>query len=411
MTPKRSALDSGDDQRLAATRPPESKDGTAIGETPPSATNLKRARYASVDTFRGTVLGLMIFVAPATGLAGHYPLLEHAEWNGITVGDLVFPSFLVTSGLGLSFLLRAPLKRTTPARLIRRLVLLIVLGLAYNAYGSTWLDLSDVRFTGVLQMIGISGACAAALILLLRKWTGTDRVGLLTGVSTSIVVAYGLGLGGSSCEPAGRCSGYIGIDTALLGASHLYRGGSAGFDPEGIMASLAAAAFVLFGFSAGTVLRRHGALSRRTTVVGVSALAAYCLGSGAVLSIWMLPNKRLMTPAFVMFTTAIALAAFGLLYLLTDARSGDGSGQAQRRWNWPLVALGRNALLVYLLERFLYQTAKLVSFGDRPLQSLLLEDFLPFGVPRAHLIYSAIVLAVILCVTGALHRRHAYWAL
>lgn len=47
--------------------------------------------------------------------------------------------------------------------------MLIVLGMAYNAYGGTWLDLSDLRFTGVLQMIGISGATAAAMILLLRK--------------------------------------------------------------------------------------------------------------------------------------------------------------------------------------------------------------------------------------------------
>lgn len=353
----------------------------------------------------------MIFVAPATGLAGHYPMLEHAEWNGITIGDLVFPSFLVTSGLSLSFLLRTPLKRATYARLARRLVLLVVLGLVYNAYGSTWLDLSELRFTGVLQMIGISSGCSAVVILSLRKWTGTDRVCLLMGTATVLVVAYGIGLGGSVCAPAGRCSGYIGIDTALLGASHVYRGGAAGFDPEGIMASLAAAAFVLFGFCAGTVLRRHGSINRRKTVVGIGALAAYCVTSGAALAVWMLPNKRLMTPAFVMFTTAIALAAFGVLYLLTDALTGDRSGGVQRSWNWLLVALGRNALLVYLLERFLYQTARLVDVGDQSLQSLLLNDLLPFGVPRAHLIYSAIILAIILCVTGSLHRQRAYWAL
>lgn len=411
MSPRQAAPGSADRQRNVCASQEESEHGPAMTEPSSATAAPKRVRYTSVDTFRGVVLSLMIFVAPATGLAGHYPMLGHAEWNGITVGDLVFPSFLVTSGLSLSFLLRAPLKRTTYARLVRRLVMLLVLGMAYNAYGSTWLDLSELRFTGVLQMIGISGACAAVLILLLRRWTETDRVCLLTGLATAILVVYGLGLSRGSCEPTDRCSGYFDIDTALVGASHLYRGGQVGFDPEGIMASLAAAAFVLFGFSAGTLLRRHGNVSGRATVAGVGSLAAYCLAGGIVLSPWMLPNKRLMTPAFVMCTTAIALAACCVVYLIVDARSGDGVQLSPRPWTWPLVALGRNALVVYLLERFLYQSAKLVNVGDQSLQSLLLDDLLPFGIPRAHLLYSAIVLAIILCVTGALHRRRAYWAL
>ncbi len=376
------------------------------------ATRPQRSRYVSVDSFRGLLLSLTV-VAPIA----EYPLLKHAEWNGITVTDTVFPAFLVTSGLSLSFLLRTPLKSAVPARLARRLLLLVALGLAYNAYGTTWFTLSDLRFTGVLQMIGISGACAAVLILLLRVWTGSDRVGLLMGVATAIVVAYGLGLefGRSSCEPVGRCSGYMGIDAALLGASHLYRGGSAGHDPEGLMASLAAAAFVLVGFSAGTVLQRHGTASRSKTVTGVSALAVYCLAIGAALSVWTLPNKRLMTPAFVMLTSAVALATFAVLYLIIDARATEGTGErsshARQRWTWPAVALGRNALLVYLLDRFLYQSARLVSFGDTSLRDLLLEDFLPFGIPRNYLVYAALVLAIIVVVTAALHRRRAYWAL
>ena len=410
MEPYQAALDRVERQQsLAADAASESSSATS--GTPPSAASPQRVRYASVDIFRGAVLGLMIFVAPATGLAGHYPMLGHAEWNGITIGDLVFPSFLVTSGLSLSFLLRAPLVRATYARLIRRLLMLIVLGLAYNAYGDNWLDLSDLRFTGVLQMIGISGACAAFLILIVRKWSGTDHVGLLIGMATVMLVAYGIGLYSGSCGPARRCSAYVDIDAALLGASHLYRGGQAGFDPEGVMASLAATAFVLFGFSAGTMLQRHGSLDFRKVLMGVGALAVYCLASGLALSLWMLPNKRLMTPAFVMFTTAIALAAFGIIYLVMDARSGNHSEQRQRRWMWPFVALGRNALVVYLLERILYQTAKFVYVGERSVQTLLLDDFLPFGIPRAHLLYSGIVLAIILCVTGTLHRRRAYWAL
>jgi len=122
-----------------------------------------RARFASVDTFRGAVLALMLFT-PATG-AGGYAWLRHAEWDGLTASDWLFPTFLVTSGLSLSFLLRDVPTRATYTRLIRRLVLLVAAGLIYNAYGSSWFDLSELRFTGRLQMIGLSCARAAAVVL------------------------------------------------------------------------------------------------------------------------------------------------------------------------------------------------------------------------------------------------------
>lgn len=39
-----------------------------------------------------------------------------AEWDGITMNDWIFPAFLVTGGLSLSFLLRNPSKSATYRR-------------------------------------------------------------------------------------------------------------------------------------------------------------------------------------------------------------------------------------------------------------------------------------------------------
>ncbi|WP_323671631.1 hypothetical protein [Candidatus Poriferisodalis multihospitum] len=384
-----------------------------------------RARFASVDTFRGAVLALMLFT-PATG-AGGYAWLRHAEWDGLTASDWLFPTFLVTSGLSLSFLLRDVPTRATYTRLIRRLVLLVAAGLIYNAYGSSWFDLSELRFTGVLQMIGISGACAAAVVLASRAVSpkGGDAVWWIVGVATAIAALYGLGLELLSCDPVGRCSPYLAVDTGLLGDSHVYRGGQAGWDPEGIVASVAASSLVLYGYAAGVLLRRHGRSSPSATLANVGALASLCFVAGLAVSQWMPSNKRLLTPAFVLLAAGVALAVFCVIYLLADVGRNGGSDERwqwhQRRawhpqalwrhWNWPFVAFGRNALIVFLLERFLLQSAKHVHVGDRSIQERLLEDILPFGEPGVHLAYTALLLLAVFAVVGHLHRHRLYLAL
>ena len=205
-----------------------------------------RGRFGSVDTFRGSVLALMLFT-PVSGLADDFPWLRHAEWDGLTASDWLFPTFLVTSGLSLSFLLRDAPTGKTYSRLIRRLGLLLAAGLVYNAYGDSGLDLSTLRFTGVLQTIGIAGAFAAAVVLASRAALGEDKVWWLVGVATALILLYGLGLDFISCEPSGRCSPYLSVDTGVLGAGHVYRSGMAGWDPEGLVASVASASLVLYG--------------------------------------------------------------------------------------------------------------------------------------------------------------------
>lgn len=373
-------------------------------------------RIGSVDTFRGAVLALML-VTPTTGAADSLSWLRHAEWNGLTVSDWLFPTFLVTSGLSLSFLLRDASTGATYRRLTRRLVLLLAAGLVYNAYGSSWFDLSELRFTGVLQMIGLAGAVASVIVLASRAATGEDRVWWVACAATVLIVLYGLGLEFMSCEPVGRCSPYLRVDTGVLGASHVYWSGQAGWDPEGIVTSIAAASLVLFGYAAGLLLRRHGRSSPAATLTNMGALAALCLVGGFAVSQWMPPNKRLLTPAFVLLTAGIALIVFCATYLVIDGKASDRDDQClQRRhrwrdWNWPFVAFGRNALIVFLLERFLLQTARHLQLGNRSIQDRLLEDVLPFGEPAVHLAYTAILLLLVLAVVGPLHRRRRYLAL
>ena len=371
----------------------------------------RRARFASVDTFRGLLLIGMVFT-PSTAVGDHFAFLRHAEWNGITMNDWIFPAFLVTSGLSLSFLLRNPSKQATYRRLIRRLILLVVLGIAYNAYGTSWFDISELRFTGVLQMIGIAGAVGAAVVLASRAMFGADKMWLLIAVATAGLIVYGLGLEFISCDPIGRCSPYLSLDTAVLTDSHVYRAGGAGWDPEGLVLSVASSAFVLYGYSAGMIIRRIGQTDPKGTVLRIGSLAGGCLLAGLVASAWMLPNKRLLAPSFALLVSGSALVVVCGIFLLIDSNSGGtAADKARRRITWPIIAFGRNAIIVYLFERVLLHAGKSIHIGDRSIETRLMEDILPVGAPAVHEAYAAVIACVLLLVVGTLHSNRKYLAL
>src|SRR5512141_2708076 len=83
------------------------------------------ARLVALDVFRGLTMAAMVIVNnPGTWSAMYWPL-EHAEWNGWTPTDLIFPFFLFIVGVSLTLsrqTLDAPVWR-----LVRRALVLVAL--------------------------------------------------------------------------------------------------------------------------------------------------------------------------------------------------------------------------------------------------------------------------------------------
>ena len=105
-------------------------------------------RLTSLDAFRGlTMAGMVIVNNP--GDWGHvYPPLLHAEWNGCTPTDLIFPFFLFIVGVSMT------LSRGTmgdPWKIVKRSIVIFGLGLLLSLY-PRW-DFSTVRIPGVLARI------------------------------------------------------------------------------------------------------------------------------------------------------------------------------------------------------------------------------------------------------------------
>ena len=69
------------------------------------------SRLLSVDVFRGiAVAGMLLVDYPGDEAAAYWPI-RHAQWNGWTAADLIFPSFVFLMGISVVMSLSKRLKR------------------------------------------------------------------------------------------------------------------------------------------------------------------------------------------------------------------------------------------------------------------------------------------------------------
>src|SRR5580700_2008700 len=119
-------------------------------QTPPApvigSPGVMSTRLTSLDLFRGATIAAMILVNNPGNDHAYWPL-EHAEWNGWTPTDLIFPFFLFIVGVSLVFSSESRLSkgdsRTSLLRhTFRRAVMIFAIGLLLNGMASlqpsTW---------------------------------------------------------------------------------------------------------------------------------------------------------------------------------------------------------------------------------------------------------------------------------
>src|SRR5438270_11678920 len=133
----------------------------------------KSERLVSLDVFRGITIAAMILVNnPGSERVAYWPL-KHAEWNGWTPTDLIFPFFLFIVGVSMVFSFGARAKRGASRRdlaahIVRRGVVLFAIGMLLNGFPNHY-QLATIRIPGVLQRIAICYLFAGLIAL----WSGT----------------------------------------------------------------------------------------------------------------------------------------------------------------------------------------------------------------------------------------------
>jgi predicted acyltransferase len=320
--------------------------------TSPSASSTEAAftRLTSLDLFRGVTIAAMILVNNPGNDHAYWPL-EHAEWNGWTPTDLIFPFFLFIVGVSLVFSFESRLSkgdsRTALLRhTFRRAVIIFAIGLALNSLVDLLLS-RGIRIPGVLQRIGICYFAASLLYLYVRPRTRAWIVAaLLVGywILMRFVPVPGFGVPGRDIpflHPDANLGAYL--DRRFL--FHLWRSSSRLYeitrDPEGLLSTLPAIATALLGVFTGEWLR-----SKRTPqnkALGMLAFGVIGLILGKTWGIWFPINKKLWTSSFVLFTAGFALVCLALCYWATDIKRWRGA------WTKPFLIFGRNAITAYVI--------------------------------------------------------------
>ncbi len=376
-------------------------------------------RLLSLDVLRGLTIAFMIMVNN-TGGEGAWTEMRHADWNGFTATDLVFPTFLFVVGVSTVFSIEARLKRgDSRGKLawhsLRRAVALFLLGIFVN--GFPHYHLAHLRFYGVLQRIAVCYLIVSVLYIWDRRvWT---KVALLFCVLIGywILVRWvpvpGAGVPGHDVSFLDKDQNIVAWLDRQLMPGHLYEDPAAHNlrDPEGLLSDIPAVGTALLGLLAGMWLSGRRAV--RTNALGLAIGAATCLATGYFWSIWFPLNKKMWTSSYVLVAAGWSLLLFALTYWAVEQRGWGKSGWSKRLL-WPWLVFGSNAIVAYIISDLLEGAVGLVPFTASghhydALSYLYDHVFVPISDPgwRA-LAYSVFYALVCFLPVWLLYRRKIF---
>lgn len=381
-------------------------------------------RLKSLDVLRGITIAGMLLVNNPGSWSHIYAPLEHAEWNGLTPTDLVFPFFMFIMGVSTYMSLRRydfTLSRKLFRKILRRALVIFGIGIAIQLFARLcyWLadpeptrTLADKLFTnirtlGVMQRLALCYFCAALL-------SCTVKVKRLPWVAGLLLVGYGVAL------LAGH--GYdIDIDTihhniiwrvdsAVLGENHMYHGLGAladlpkelhAFDPEGLFSTLGALAHVLIGVVTGALIMKNNDNDRRVNQLFIAG--SLMMIAGWLLSYGLPINKNIWSPTFVLTTCGMASTLLALLIWSIDIKGRDG-------WCAPFHVFGINPLFLYVLGgvlAILFGAIELPIGGEMiSIHNIIYREMLLAFLPAGSEKFASCLFAIIFV---AINWAFGYW--
>jgi predicted acyltransferase len=313
-------------------------------------------RLLSLDALRGLTIAFMIMVNN-NGTDRAWWFMKHAEWNGLTPTDLVFPTFLFVVGVSVVFAYEARLsKGATRAQLawqtLRRAATLFALGLVVN--GFPYFPLGTLRIYGVLQRIAMCYLVVGLFYLWDRGWKSKAAVLVSALVGYWILMRWvpvpGLGVPGRDIPFLDKDANLVAwLDRHLL-PGRLYE---VTRDPEGLLSDLPALGTALLGILAGIWLRSKHTL--RGKAAGLAGGAAACLAIGSFWAIWFPLNKKLWTSSYVLVAAGVSLAILALFFWAIEVHGWKG------KWTWPALVFGSNAIAAYMISELLATALDLLA--------------------------------------------------
>jgi predicted acyltransferase len=321
-----------------------------------STSVVKPERWLSIDVLRGLTIGFMILVNNnGDELHAFWPL-KHANWNGFTPTDLVFPTFLFLVGISTVFSTAARLakgasRQSILAHAFRRAVILFLFGLLVNSFPQ--FHLQTLRVYGVLQRIAICYFFISVLYVISASWKNKAAIAIAALVGYWVIMRFipvpGYGVPTHDVPLLDRDGNLVAwVDRHIFSSAHLYERTR---DPEGLLSTLPALATALFGMLAGIWLRTSRTITEKVKGIAIAGVSGLLLGG-----LWNFAfpiNKKLWTSSYVLFAAGWSLLLLALAIWIVDIRSARKSDAERRKTFMPLLVFGTNAIAAYVFSELL----------------------------------------------------------
>lgn len=313
-------------------------------------------RLLSLDVLRGFDLMLLVALQPVlvavlrqldcealnTTLLYH---LDHAEWEGIRVWDMVMPLFLFMSGVTMPYSLPKYRRQNGDpkvwARVVKRFVLLFLLGMLVQG---NVLALNPDRvyiYSNTLQAIAVGYLLTVPMVLYLKP-----KYQVVVIAALLVVYSIPMHLHG---DWSAQDNWAAVIDKAVLGR---FRDGSvvaadgsvqfaAWYDYTWLWSSLTFCCTVALGSLAG-YLTKAGNNDRKATARRLAVLGVALVVIGLLCGFAQPIIKRIWTASFTLYSAGWCYLLLALFYWWIDVK-GHTKG-----WGW-LLCFGCNAITAYLI--------------------------------------------------------------
>lgn len=379
-------------------------------------------RLLSLDILRGITIAGMILVNNPGSWGSVYAPLRHAEWNGLTPTDLIFPFFMFIMGISTYISLRKfnfEYSKATVQKIIKRTVVIFLIGLGLAWFGlsvGTFRALSEdglvffdrlfqsitnfehIRILGVMQRLAITYGITS-LIAIFVKHKYIPYIIVVTLSAYFLLLLFGNGFEFSENNIISV------VDRAVLGVNHLYKDAGVAIDPEGLLSTIPATCHVLVGFLCGKILMEVKDNQARITRLFITG--TILTFAGLLLSYGCPINKKIWSPTFVLATCGLASNFLALLIWIIDIKG-------YKKWSVFFESFGVNPLFIYVLAGVLSIVIDNITFVYNS-ETISLHGFIynqilqpAFGDYLSSLLYALLFVTVTWFVGNILYKKKIY---
>ena len=390
----------------------------------PTKTN---KRILALDILRGITIAGMIMVNNPGTWAHIYAPLRHAEWNGLTPTDLVFPFFMFIMGISTYISLKKydfEFSHAAALKILKRTVLIFLIGMAIDWFSrfcyywasptegigfgaqlweSVW-SFDRTRILGVMQRLALCYGATAIIALTMKHRNIPYLIAtLLIGYFILLMCGNGFAYNETNILSV--------ADRAILTPAHMYKDN--GIDPEGLLSTIPSIAHVLLGFCVGRMmLGGNKAGQDRESLLNSHLIKLFLAGtiltfSGFLLSYGCPINKKIWSPTFVLATCGLASSLLALLIWIIDVKG-------YKKWSLFFESFGINPLFMYVLGGVLSILFGSISFpwgeGSISIHTFLYKILLMpvFGETGGSLAYALLFVGINWCIGYQLYKRKIY---